>query len=92
MPEYNEDIVVVIDDDGNEQEFEILDRIETDDKTKYVALIPVSENDEEAELIILRVVETDEENILEPIEDEDEFNEIASIFEERLAELFDFSE
>lgn len=93
MPDYSEDIVVVRDDDGNEQEFEILDRIETDDNIKYAALIPITDSDdEEAELIILRVIETDDENILEPIEDEDEFNEIASIFEERLSELFDISE
>ena len=90
-----EDIVVVCDDDGNEQEFEILDRIETDDNKKYVAMTPFTENDESDEadeLIILRVIETEEENILEPIEDENEFNEIASIFEERLAEFFDFDE
>ncbi len=93
MPDYSEDIVVVRDDDGNEQEFEILDRIETDDNIKYAALIPITDSDdEEAELIILRVIETADENILEPIEDEDEFNEIASIFEERLSELFDISE
>ncbi len=92
MQDYIEDIVIVKDDDGNEQEFEILDRIETDDNTKYVAMIPVSDSDEEAELIILRVIETADENVLEAIEDETEFNEVASIFEERLAEFFDIAE
>lgn len=90
-----EDIVIVCDDDGNEQSFEILDRIETDDNKKYVAMIPYDETDSSdvpEELIILQVTETESENILEPIDDENEFNEIAAIFEERLSEIFDFEE
>lgn len=90
----NEDfeIVTVIDDDGNEHSFEELDRIETDDGKKYIALIPADEDDDEGELIILRVIETDSENVLEPIEDEKEFEEIADAFQERLSEFFEFEE
>ena len=40
MDNYGPDIVTVVDEDGVEHEFEILDRIETDD-SKYVAMIPV---------------------------------------------------
>ncbi|MCH5198930.1 MAG: DUF1292 domain-containing protein [Oscillospiraceae bacterium] len=95
MDEYGPDIVSVVDDDGNEHEFEVLDRIETDSDKKYIAMIPVFENDndilnDDGELIILRVIETEEETVLEPIEDEDEFNEVGRIFEERLSEMFDF--
>lgn len=95
MDEYGPDIVTVVDDDGNEHEFEVLDRVETDGDKKYIAMIPVFENDEDilnddGELIILRVIETDEETVLEPIEDEDEFNEIGKVFEERLSQMFDF--
>ena len=43
-------------------------------------------------MIILKVSEEDGETYLEPIEDEDEFNEIGSIFEERLSDLFDIAE
>ena len=97
MDEYGNDIVTVVDDDGNEHEFEVLDRIETDDDQKYVAMVPVYENeaemlDDSGELIILRVLEEDGETVLEPIEDEDEFNEIGAIFEERLSEMFDFDD
>lgn len=93
---YNPDIVSVVDEDGTEHIFEELDRIETDD-ARYVALLPVYSEAEEileddGELIILKVSEEDGETYLEPIEDEDEFNEIGSIFEERLSDLFDIAE
>lgn len=93
---YNPDIVSVVDEDGVEHIFEELDRIETDD-ARYVALLPVYDEAEEileddGELIILKVSEEDGETYLEPIEDEDEFNEIGSIFEERLSDLFDIAE
>lgn len=93
---YNPDIVSVVDEDGVEHTFEELDRIETDD-ARYVALLPVYDEaaeilDDDGELIILKVNEEDGETYLEPIEDEDEFNEIGSIFEERLSDLFDIQE
>ena len=97
MDEYGPDIITVVDDDGAEHEFEVLDRIETDDDMKYVAIIPKYDDpqdllNDDVELIILRVTETEDENILEPIEDDDEFDEIAAIFQERLSEYFDFDE
>ena len=97
MDEYGPDIITVVDDDGAEHEFEVLDRIETDDDKRYVAIIPKYDTpedmlDDDGELIILRVEETEDENILEPIEDEDEFDEIAAVFQERLSEYFDFEE
>lgn len=87
------DLVTVIDDDGNEHSFEELDRIETEDGKKYIALIPAEEDDAiEGELIILRVIDSDGDTVLEPIEDENEFEEIADAFQERLAEFFDFED
>lgn len=93
---YNPDIVSVVDEDGVEHTFEELDRIETDD-ARYVALLPVYDEAEEileddGELIILKVSEEDGETYLEPIEDDEEFQEIGSIFEERLSDLFDIQE
>ena len=89
-----ENLVTVIDDNGNEHIFEELDRIETEDGKKYIALIPVydDENDEDGELIILKVTEDNGDTVLEPIENEEEFDEIASAFEERLADFFEFEE
>ena len=95
--EYNPDIVSVVDEEGKEHVFEELDRIETDNG-RYVALLPVYDDPQEmledsGELIILKVEEEDDgDTYLCPIEDEEEFNEIGQLFEERLSELFDFDE
>lgn len=91
--EYNPDIVSVVDDDGVEHIFEELDRIETDDG-RYVALLPVYDEtedilDDDGEIILLKVEEDkDGETYLCPIEDNEEFDEIQKIFEDRLKDLF----
>lgn len=91
--EYGNDLVSVLDDEGNEHQFEILDAIETDDG-RYVALLPVYSDAEEAieddgELVILQVIEENGEDLLTPIEDDTVFDEIAGIFEERLADYYE---
>ena len=88
------DIVSVTDEDGVEHIFEELDRIETDDGKKYVALIPVYDDEEEildsdGDVLILKVIEENGENYLVQIEDEKEFNEIGNIFEDRLIEKYE---
>lgn len=91
--EYNPDLITVQDDDGIEHVFEELDRIETD-QGRYVAMLPTFDTEEEmlesdSELIILRVIEEDGETFLTAIEDDEEFDEVAEIFEDRLADLFE---
>lgn len=94
---YNPDLVSVVDEDGVEHVFEELDRIETDDG-RFVALLPVYDDateilDDDGELIILKVEEDqDGETYLEPIEDEELFNEIGKIFEKRLEDLFEIDD
>ena len=87
------DIVTVVDDDGKEHVFEELDRIETEDGNKYVALLPVYDDDisvleDDGDVLILKVLEENGENFLVQIEDEDEFNEIGNIIEDRLIEKY----
>ena len=76
------DIVTVVDDDGKEHVFEELDRIETDNGNKYVALLPVYDDD-------IEILEENGENYLIQIEDENEFNEIGNIIEDRLIEKYE---
>lgn len=94
--EYGNDLVTVVDDEGNQHQFEVLDAIETD-TGRYVALVPVYDNpsdliNDDGELVILTVKEENGEDLLLPIEDDDEFEEIAEIFEERLADLYEVEE
>lgn len=88
-------IVSIVDEDGNEHIFEELDTLDLDDK-EYVALLPVYEDeevtDEDGELIILERVYEGDEIYLEPIEDEDQFMRVGKMFEERLADMFEFDD
>ncbi|MBQ4082598.1 MAG: DUF1292 domain-containing protein [Clostridia bacterium] len=101
MTEQNElelghDFITISDDEGNEFEFEVLDRVEDDDG-RYVALAPVYDNPEDelagdGQLVILRVVEEDGEEFFEEFDDEDKFQEIADIFMDRLSEEYEFDD
>ena len=91
--EYGNDILTLEDDDGVEHTFEVLDSIENAG-TRYLALSPIYDDPQQTladsgELVILRVVEADGEEFLETIDDEDEMDEIADIFMERLEEDYD---
>ena len=91
--EYGNDILTLEDDDGVEHTFEVLDSIENAG-TRYLALSPIYDDPQQTladsgELVILRVVEADGEQFLETIHREDEMDEIADIFMERLEEDYD---
>ncbi len=91
--EFGADLMTIVDDEGNRHQFELLDAIETD-TGRYVALMPVYEQPQDSlqddgELVILEVTEEDGEELLVTIEDDDVFNEIAGIFEERLSDLYE---
>ena len=94
--EYGNNLVSVLDDEGNEHQFEVLDAIETDDG-RDVALLPIYSEaeaaiDDDGELVILAVEEENGEELLVPILDDEEFEQIASIFEERLSEYYEINE
>jgi len=90
------DVITLVDEDGAEHEFEIVDTAEIEG-VNYVALVPILESpedilDDSGELVILKVTEEDGEEFLDAIDDEDEFNKISAIFVERLEEEYDFEE
>jgi len=92
MLEFN-DTVTLMDEDGNEQEFEILDAVETD-TARYVALMPVFDDpqdmlDSAGELVIMRVEAEDDGEVLVTIDDDNEFEDVAAVFEERLSEYYE---
>ena len=94
--EYGNNIVSVLDDEGNEHQFELLDAIETDEG-RYVALLPIYTEAEAAleddgELVILEVVNDNGDDLLVPIEDDEVFENIADAFQERLEEYYEINE
>ena len=91
--EFGNDILTLEDDDGVEHTLEVLDAIDNGEN-RYMALSPVYDDpqqtlEDSGELVILKVVTVDGEEFLETIEDEDEMDEIADIFMERLEEDYD---
>ena len=91
---FNEDyfeaeIFTLTDEDGNEIEFEQLAICEVDG-TYYHALTPLGEdgNAESEEYVILKsVIDEDGEEILVTIDDDEEFDRIADMFEDSFAEI-----
>lgn len=95
--EYDPDLLTLIDEDNQQHTFEVLDRIELDNGCRYVALLEVFDNAEEflddsGELVILKVMEENGEDILGTIESEEEFYDVLPLFEERLSDLFEIEE
>ncbi len=94
--EYGPDLITLVDDEGQEHEFEIVDTMEWNDE-QYIALVasyddPDEQLQDDGELVILKSVLDGDEEFLEAIEDEAEFDEVAAIFMERLQDDFDFTE
>lgn len=95
------DVISLLDEDGKEHEFEIVDALELEGK-QYLALVPLYDEsqaeealEDSGELVILQVSEeTDEdgEQYLDAIEDEDLYNRVAELFMGRLEDYFDFEE
>lgn len=73
-----EDIVTLVDEEGKNHDFQVVDIIEVDDK-EYALLLPADSEDPEAdEVLVLRF----EEDRFEMIEDEAEFQKVVKVLEE----------
>lgn len=90
----NVDIYTLVDEDGVEQDFEMVDQLE-EDGAVYYALVPYYDDPAKAiegdtELVVLKA-ETGEdgEDILATIDDDEEYERIGNIFLERIQEMFD---
>jgi uncharacterized protein YrzB (UPF0473 family) len=86
MMDEERETIVLIDEEGEEEEFVFLDIIEMDEN-KYVILSPAQPGyalDEEAdydeEVVILKVVEDNGEETYATIEDEDELDRVIEVF------------
>ena len=84
------------DEDGNEQEFEVLGEMEYNG-AEYCALIPYYENEEEllqddGEFVILKREVVDGEEMLCTIEDDDEYDAVGNLFLQELSDLYDEDE
>ena len=95
--EYNPDLYTLVDEEGVEQTFELLDIMEVDDD-RYFALMPYYEDpedilDDTAELIVLKSqMDENDEELMILIDDEEEYQRIGQMFLEKLSTYFDGEE
>lgn len=87
------DTITLIDDDGNELEFEVLDVIDTDEGSFY-ALLPNFETaedllEEDTYFIFQSVEGEDGEPELAEVEDDELLDQLADMFEKRFEEMYD---
>lgn len=94
MIEERDDILVLIDENGEEEEFEYIDSIQMDGN-EYIVLTPLSQGEQnededfEEEVVILRVdaTKSGEESFV-TIDDEDELDAVFEEFKNRMEEEF----
>lgn len=95
---YTPDIITLTDEGGRTHSYELVDTLMREnkqgDETEYVALLLCADDPDyltsDGSLLILCKQEEDGETYLDYIDDDDEFDEVSSIFEDRLSDLFDF--
>ena len=79
------EIFLLTDENGKESRFELVGETELDG-TVYYAMVPIDEKTDE--YVILKVV-TDEngEDMLETIDDDDEFDKVADVFDDMFMDM-----
>ena len=85
--EYEADLITLLDDDGKEHEFEIIDEIENDEG-HYIALVPTIQDPDNLSVepdtyYIFEIVEDEGEEQLMEVEDDETLDKLAEIFESR---------
>ncbi len=88
------DLYTLVDEEGVEQTFEMIDVMEVDDN-RYYALVPYYEDpakmvEGDDELVILKSdFDENNEEILASIDDDDEYEKIGNMFLARLQEIYE---
>ena len=76
----NEDqIIETIDENGNLIKFELFDIVEVDEQ-EYALLLPVEEEDND-EVVLMRITKDGDEYLFETLDDDDEFEKVANYVE-----------
>lgn len=84
-----EDIFTLTDEDGVEMQFTLLGSCEIDG-TEYLALIPLEDNEAEEYVILKRETDESGEDVLVTIDDDEEFDRVADLFEDELFSEIDY--
>ena len=82
--ELEDRLIETIDENGNVITFELYDIVEVDEQ-EYALLLPTDDeedaDDEDAEIVLMRLSKNGEDYLFETIEDDEEFNRVAAYVE-----------
>ena len=94
MQEEYTNVITLTDSDGSDVDFEVLDIVPYNDH-EYVVMLPVDDESDSPEAVILELLEAEEDNeedMLQGVEDEDILNAVFNLFMEKNAGEFQFEQ
>ena len=94
MQEEYTNVITLTDSDGSDVDFEVLDIVPYK-KHEYVVMLPVDDESDSPEAVILELLEAEEDNeedMLQGVEDEEILNAVFNLFMEKNADDFQFEQ
>lgn len=94
MQEEYTNVITLTDSDGSDVDFEVLGIIPYNDH-EYAVLLPVDDESDSPEAVILELLEAEEDNeedMLQGVEDEEILNAVFNLFMEKNADDFQFEQ
>ena len=94
MQEEYTNVITLTDSDGSDVDFEVLDIVPYNDH-EYAVLLPVDDESDSPEAVILELLEAEEDNeedMLQGVEDEEILNAVFNLFMEKNANEFQFEQ
>lgn len=80
MPEENDNLIEIIDEDGTTIKCELYEIIEFEGK-QYALLTEVNSEEEDPEIVLMRYLEEGEDSYFETIDDDEEFERVSQYIE-----------
>jgi uncharacterized protein YrzB (UPF0473 family) len=92
LDDYTPDLITLEDENGVEHECEVIDSTDFNGE-HYLAVVPYVDDpdqmlEEDAQVVIMRVVDEDGEEFLDIVTDDDELAAISEVFAARLEDLY----
>ncbi len=94
MQEEYTNVITLTDSDGSDVDFEVLDIVPYKEH-EYVIMLPVDDESDSPEAVILELLEAEEDNeedMLQGVEDEEILNAVFNLFMEKNADEFQFEQ
>ena len=94
MQEEYTNVITLTDSDGSDVNFEVLDIVPYKEH-EYVVMLPVDDESDSPEAVILELLEAEEDNeedMLQGVEDEEILNAVFNLFMEKNADDFQFEQ